>query len=163
MNAGDMLLIDIVPDSGSGFLTDGGTHLLIPFSGIRCLLRNPFRLFFQNFSKGLGNLTDISLRLLQLMGVQIDIFHRNRSRQNIHIPVEDISPVGCDGCCAGLIAQGKIRIVIIIPNHQSVQPQRNRDECKHSQQQRHQHHPGMLPGIQTQAIILLLHSLPPPM
>ena len=69
MDAGNVLRIDVVPDFGSGFLADKGTHLLIALPGVSGLFRDPRRVFFQNFPQRLSQIPNVRLGLLQLVGV----------------------------------------------------------------------------------------------
>ena len=164
MDAGNVVLIDVSPDFPRRFRVDPGTHLLIALSGVRRLPGDPLGVFFQNGAQSLGNIVDVRFGLLQLMGVQVHIFHGDGSGKHIHVPIKNISPPGADGGGAGLVSQGKPCVVVVIPDHQAVQPQPHRHKGRNSQHQRRQQHPPVLPGADAQAVIAFLplpHGHPP--
>ena len=161
MDAGNVLRIDVVPDLRGGFLVNRTPHLLIAFPGIRRLLGNPRRVFFQNIPQRPGNLVDIRLGLLQFVRIQIYILHRLRGCQQFHVAVKNVPPLGHHGGGAGLVPQSKVRVIVVVPDHQAVQPRPHRHKCRQTQQQCRQHHPPVLARIQPQAVILCFHGPPP--
>ena len=85
------------------------------------------------------------------MGVQIYIFHTDGGRQNIHIAVIDVAPLGCDGGGSGLVAQSLVRIVVVVHHHKPIQLRSNGQKCQHTQQYHHKQNSVMLPRIRPQA------------
>ena len=126
MDTGYIILIDVVADQRGGLFVHPGTDLLIALLQIHRLLGDPRRIFSQDLSQHPGDLRNVRFGLLQFMRIQIYVFHTDRCGQHVHVPVVDIPTVCCDRCCAGLVPQRQVRIVIIIPNHQVVQPQSHR-------------------------------------
>ena len=121
LEAGDIVFIDIASDFSGSLAVNAGTDLLITLSGILCLFLDPCWILPQNFTQRRCDRRDILLRLTQLMGVQVHIFHADGGCQNIHIPVVDIAPLGTHCGGAGLISQSFSRVVVILRHHELVQ------------------------------------------
>ena len=58
--------------------------------------------------KGISEAKQVFDGLFQFMGIKINIFHRFRKGQNIHVPIVDRAPVGSNIGRAGLITQRKV-------------------------------------------------------
>ena len=159
MNAGNALFIDVIPDCSGSLLVNAGADLLVATFDVRRLFLDPCGVFPQNFSQRPGNFGNVRLGLLQLMGVKVHILHADGGRQNIHIPVEDVPPVGGHRRRAGLVAQSEGGIIIVVRHHQAVQPQPNRQEGQRPQQRGYQHDAPVLAAVQPQTVKFPL--LPP--
>ena len=159
MDARNALFVNEAADPSGSFLIDSRCYLLIADPVIQRLLPDPLRVLPQNFPQLPGDLSDIRLGLLQLPGVEIYILHRHIRCQQVHIPVVDIAPAGSDRGCPGLIAQGQSGIVIIIDDHQVVQPPEHQQHTADSQDSHDQHQPDMLGAVQAHSFVGLLFGL----
>ena len=158
MNPGDLIFIDVSTDFSGSFLVSPGADLLVTLFVFHRLLGNPGRVLVQQLPQSLGKGFDVRLGLLQLVRVQIHVLHTHRGGQNVHVPVQDVPPVGGDGGGAGLVAQRLGGIVVILFNHQLVQPQTHRHKRQQPHHQHHQQNPPVLSTVQPQAVILWLCS-----
>ena len=149
MDAGNVLFLNVVPDLRGGVLRDTAAHLFIAAAEILSLLQNPPGIPFQQRAKKGGNPRQVRLGLLQLMGVQIDILHALRRRQNIHVPIVHIAPVGGRRRGTGLIVQGLGGVIVIIHHHQPVQSCRHSQKAQHAKHQRRQSDPPVLGTVHT--------------
>ena len=159
MDARNALFVNEAADPSGSFLIDSRCYLLIADPVIQRLLPDPLRVLPQNFPQLPGDLSDIRLGLLQLPGVEIYILHRHIRCQQVHIPVVDIPPAGSDRGCPGLIAQGQSGIVIIIDDHQVVQPTDHQQHPADPQDSHDQHQPDMLGAVQAHSFVGLLFGL----
>ena len=159
MNAGNALFIDVIPDFPGGLLVNAGADLLVATFDVRRLFLDPGGVFPQNFSQRPGNFRNIRPGLLQLVGVKVHILHADGGRQNVHVPVEDVPPVGGHRRRAGLVAQSEGGIIIVVRHHQAVQPQPHRQEGQRPQQRGYQHDTPVLAAVQPQTVKFPL--LPP--
>ena len=159
MNAGNALFIDVIPDDSGGFLVNAGADLLVAPLDVHRLLLDPGGILSQDFPQRPGNFGNIRLGLLQLVRVEVHILHADGGRQNVHVPVEDVPPVGGHRRRAGLVAQSEGGIVIVIRHHQAVQPKPHRQEGQRPQQRGYQHDAPVLTAVQPQAVKFPL--LPP--
>ena len=161
MDAGNVLLLDIVPDFRGSLLIHPGTDLLIALLDIPGLFFNPSRVLVQNLPQGLGQGRNIGFGLLQLMGVQVDVFHADRGGQNVHVPVQNVPPVGRYRCGSGLVSQSKARVIFVLVNHQCIQPPGHRYKGQNSQHQHHQQDSLVLTAVQAQPVVFLpTHTRP---
>ena len=155
MDAGYVVFIDKGPDlSGCLFLHPGADLFIAAFEVLRLFL-DPGGVLLQDLPQFPGDHRDVRFGLFQFMGIQVYIFHADGGGQNVHIPVQDVPPVAADGSAAALVPQGLPGIIVIIPDHQAVQPPQHRQKQCNTQHQHHQADPSVLAGVPAQAVVFL--------
>ena len=160
MDAGYVVFIDEGPDLRSSFFFHPAGDLLIALGGIFALLQDPGGVLFQDLPQSLRNFFQILPGLLEFMGIQVYILHPHRGGKNIQVAIVNFPPVGTDNGGSGLIAQCKIRIVLISADHQLIQPPDHGNERNASQQSHHRQNPLMMATVQADTLMFLLFSAP---
>ena len=128
VDAGNSILIDIRADFPSGVLVHAPTDLHVAAAGLPRLLCDPGGLPVQHGGQVFRNFLYIRPGLLQLPGVQVNMFHADGSGQQVHIAVIDLPPPGRDGSGAGLVPKRQSCVVIVVFDHQVIQPPGHRPE-----------------------------------
>ena len=163
VDALDLIFID----KDSDLIRNGRLHLgfqpLVPLPQISGLLGNPFRIPLQDFSQGTADQRNIRFGLFQFLGIQIHRFHSLRYRQYIHIPVQDLTPVGTDSGGTALVAQGKVTVIGMISNHQRIQLQHDRHKCQDAQDESCQGNSSPMAAVSPDSgirILMFCHPIP---